>query len=206
MVDAVFVEVPRQRNTHAENETIKTGKTPEQWLSEPNKLAQKDLDARPTSKRGQRYFGYKNHVNADPKHKLIRRYSVSDASVHDSQAVDAILNTNATERPVFGDSAYRSQEREAALLAAGLESRICERAYRNRALSEEQHTANRERSRVRSRVEHIFGFMHTNMGGTRIRTIGILRATVGIGIANLTYNIARLVQLTAPARRCANTA
>ncbi len=39
-----------------------------------------------------------------------------------------------------------------------------------------------------------------------IRTIGILRATVGIGIANLTYNIARLVQLTAPARRCANTA
>ena len=201
MVDAVFVEVPRQRNTHEENASIKGGETPAQWPSHPNKLAQKDLDARWTSKRGQRYYGYKNHVNADPKHKLIRSYAVTDASVHDSQALDAVLDTNATEPAVFGDSAYRSEEREASLKASGLESRICERAYRNRPLSDEQHAANRERSRIRSRVEHIFGFMHTNMRGTGIRCIGTLRAEIAIGITNLTYNIARFAQLTLPSHR-----
>ena len=201
MVDAVFVEVPRQRNTHAENASIKAGETPAEWLTHPNKLAQKDLDARWTSKRGQRYYGYKNHVNADPKHKLIRSYAVTDASVHDSQALDAVLDTTAREPAVFGDSAYRSEEREASLRAAGLESRICERAYRNRPLSDEQHAANRERSRIRSRVEHIFGFMHTNMHGTEIRCIGMLRAEIAIGIANLAYNLARFAQLTLPSLR-----
>ncbi|MHB1797395.1 MAG: transposase [Vulcanimicrobiaceae bacterium] len=109
MVDAVFVEVPRQRNTHEENETIKAGKTPEAWLAHPNKLAQKDVDARWTSKRNQRYYGYKNHVNAVPKHKLIRSYAVTDASVHDSQALDAVLNMAPTDPQAFADSAYRSQ-------------------------------------------------------------------------------------------------
>ena len=46
MVDAVFVEVPRQRNTHKENEDIKAGATPEGWREQPNKRAQKDVDAR----------------------------------------------------------------------------------------------------------------------------------------------------------------
>jgi IS5 family transposase len=195
MVDAVFVEVPRQRNTHEENETIKAGKTPEAWLEHPHKLAQKDVDARWTSKRHQRYYGYKNHVNADPKHKLIRSYTVTDASVHDSQALDAILNATPTDPQVFADSAYRSQERETALKAAGLESRIVERAYRNRPLTEEQNTCNREKSSIRCRVEHVFGFMHTSMSGTGIRCIGMLRANVAIGLANLTYNISRYVQL-----------
>jgi len=38
------------------------------------------------------FIGYKNHVNADAKHKLIRRYDVSDATVRDSQTLDGLLN------------------------------------------------------------------------------------------------------------------
>ena len=201
MIDAVFVEVPRQRNTHEENETIKAGKTPEAWLEQPNKLAQKDVDARWTMKRQQRYYGYKNHVNADPKHKLIRGYAVTDASVHDSQALDAVLDTTPSDPRVFADSAYRSQEREASLKAASLESRIVERGYRNRPLTDEQNKENREKSRVRCRVEHVFGFMHTSMGGTGIRCIGMLRANVAIGLTNLTYNMARCAQLLRSASR-----
>ena len=53
---------------------------------------QKDKDARWTKKHGQSFYGYKNHVNADAKHKLIRRYEVSDAAVHDSQKLDGLLN------------------------------------------------------------------------------------------------------------------
>ena len=146
-------------------------------------------------KRKQRHYGYKNHVNADPTRKLIRSYAVTDASVHDSQALDAVLDTTPSNPCVFADSAYRSQEREASLKAAGLESWIIERAYRNRPLNEEQTQQNHEKSRVRCRVEHVFGYMHTSMGGTSIRCIGMLRAKVAIGLTNLAYNIARCAQL-----------
>ena len=40
-------------------------------------------------KNGRSHYGYKNHVNADRKHKLIRTFAVTDASVHDSQAFQA---------------------------------------------------------------------------------------------------------------------
>ena len=53
------------------------------------------------------------HVNADAKHKLIRRYEVTDAAVHDSQKLDGLLNKGNTSRDVFADSAYRSAEIEA---------------------------------------------------------------------------------------------
>ena len=54
---------------------------------------------------------------------------------------------------------------------------------------------NTTRSRVRARVEHVVGHQHTSMGGTIVRTIGIVRARAKIGLMNLVYNISRLVQL-----------
>ena len=84
IVDATIVAVPRQRNTREENETVKSGRTPAAWEKRPAKNRQKDKDARWTKKHGRSFYGYKNHVNADAKHKLIRRYDVSDAAVHDS--------------------------------------------------------------------------------------------------------------------------
>ena len=77
MIDASFVEVPRQRNTREENETIKNGEIPEEWKSQPHKIAQKDLDARWTKKNDETYYGYKNHVNADVANKLIRSYVIT---------------------------------------------------------------------------------------------------------------------------------
>ena len=63
---------------------IKSGKTPEAWKAKPNKLAQKDIEARWTKKNNATFYGYKNHVKADTKTKLIVDYLVTDASVHDS--------------------------------------------------------------------------------------------------------------------------
>jgi hypothetical protein len=51
------------------------------------------------------------------------------------------------------------------------------------------------RSRVRARVEHVFGHQQSSMGGKIVRTIGIARARFKIGMMNLGYNIRRLVQL-----------
>jgi IS5 family transposase len=195
IVDAVIVEVPRQRNTPEENKLIKEGQVPAEWLEQPAKLAQKDLDARWTKKRGETYYGYKNHINIDQEHKLIRSHEVTDASVHDSQVLDAVLDAQAKDRAVYADSAYRSAERERWLSENGLVSKICERAYRNCSMTETQTISNKGKSVVRARVEHIFGFMHNSMNGVFIRSIGIDRATMHIGLMNLTYNFARFAQI-----------
>ena len=195
MVDATIVAVPRSRNTREENEAVKAGKTPEEWEKHPEKLAQKDRDARWTKKHGKSFYGYKNHANADAKHKLIRRYAVTDASVHDSQKLDGLLGKANTSRDVFADSAYRSAEIEVRLAARGFKSRIHQRASRNHPLSERQEDANRNKSRIRARIEHVFGAQENAPGGRMVRTIGLVRAIAKIGLQNLVYNIRRLVTL-----------
>src|ERR1700704_1003948 len=195
MVDATIVPVPKQRNSGDENEAVKAGRIPEAWDNKPAKLRQKDRDARWTKKHGKSFFGYKNHVNADAKHKLIRRYEVTDAAVHDSQKLDRLLNKGNTSAEVFADSAYRSTKIEAQLRASGFKSRIHQRAARNHPLSDAQAKANRNRSKIRARVEHVFGAQETSPGGRIVRTIGIVRARAKIGLQNLTYNIRRLMTL-----------
>ena len=77
----------------------------------------------------------------------------------------------------------------------GLRSRIHQRANRNHPLSQARENANRQKSRVRARIEHVFGAQQTSPGGRIVRTIGIARAKVKIGLQNLAYNIRRLVTL-----------
>ena len=195
IVDATLVPVPRPRNTREENEAVKAGQTPAGWEKRPAKNRQKDKDARWTKKHGRSFFGYKNHVNVDAKHKLIRRYEVSNAAVHDSQKLDGLLNKGTTSQDVFADSAYRSAETEAKLKARGFKSRIHVRAVRGYALSKARAEANRKKSRIRARVEPVFAAQQTLPGGRIVRTIGIVRAQTKIGLQNLVYNIRRLVTL-----------
>jgi IS5 family transposase len=192
IIDATIVEAPRQHNTRAENEEVKAGKTPEEWEKKPAKNRQKDKDARWTKKHGKSYFGYKNHIGIDRTNKLIRTWDVTDASVHDSQKLDDVLDADNTGRDVWADSAYRSQAAETRLAEKGYNSRIHFRAYRDNPLDETQKNANRARSEVRARVEHIFGDMTMGMGDTIVRTIGAARARFKIGMMNLGYNVRRL--------------
>lgn len=200
MIDATFVEVPRQRNSREENATIKAGQTPAKWQEETAKpkLRQKDVEARWTKKNNENHYGYKNHVNADQAHKLVQSYAVTDAAVHDSQVFEELLDQSVDEhdhkRDIYADSAYRSQEKEQQLAAANIVSRICEKGTRGHPLTEEQKASNKSKSKVRARVEHVFG-AQAQMGGHIVRTIGLLRAQVKIGMMNLAYNMVRLGQL-----------
>ena len=200
MVDATFVEVPKQRNSRDDNALLKTGQVPEAW-DKPEakaKRRQKDTDARWTKKNNERHYGYKNHINADQGHKLIQNYSVTTASVHDSQVFDELLDqtrdAEGNKRKVYADSAYRSEAQEQRLTEAEIESQVCEKGTRGTPLSEEQKQTNRTKSKVRARVEHVFG-AQAAMGGHLVRTIGLKRAAVKIGLMNLVYNMMRLVQL-----------
>jgi IS5 family transposase len=193
IIDATFVPVPIQRNGREDNALIKVGAVPVEWGSSSAKLAHKDIDARWTKKGGQKHYGYKNHINIDRDTKLITAQVCTDASVHDSQVMDAVLREAETggER-VWADSAYRSETQEQQLQATGHQSRIHERAWRGSPLSEAQEVTNKEKSSVRARVEHVFGTMENDMGGILLRSIGIARAKVGVGLMNLTYNLKRI--------------
>ena len=195
IIDASIVAVPKQRNNRDENEKIKEGETPEGWDDNPAKRSQKDTDARWTKKHGKSHYGYKNHVNIDRRHKLVRRYQVTDAAVHDSQAVEGILDPNNTASGVWADSAYRSAGIEAKLTEKGLKSQIHRKGHRNKPLTEREKRGNKTRSKVRARVEHVFGAQSNDMGGTLVRSIGLARATARMGLKNLAYNMRRLVQL-----------
>ena len=203
-VAATFVEIPRQRNNRDKNAEIKAGATPKAWQADnkaaKNKLRQKDVDARWAKKNLENHYGYKNHINADQGNKLVQSYAVTAASVHDSQVFEVLLDQSEVEgdsaqkRAIYADSAYRSAEKEAALQEMMIESRICEKGTKSAPLSAAQKDSNHAKSKIRSRVEHVFG-AQAQMGGHIVRTIGILRARVKIGMMNLVYNIVRLGQL-----------
>ena len=156
IIDASFIEVPKQRNSKTENELIKNGEIPEKFTDNPHKLAQKDTDARWTKKGDVNYFGYKNHVKIDAKSKIITQYLVTDAAVHDSQVLDNLLDSKDEGEAFYADSAYTGEQQTTIIAQKKMINRVCERAYRNTPLTDEQKNNNTLKSRIRSRVEHIF--------------------------------------------------
>jgi IS5 family transposase len=193
IVDASIVSAPKQRNSRNENELIKQGDVPDDWSEA--KRRQKDVDARWTKKRGVAYYGYKNHISVDVKHKFVRSYAVTDAAVHDSQVFDELLDVSNTSRDVWADSAYRSEEKRRNLEAKGFREHLQRKGYRNRPLTDWEQRGNRTRARIRSRVEHVFGVMAKRAGDGILRTIGLLRASLKIGLRNLAYNLDRYAGL-----------
>jgi IS5 family transposase len=200
IVDGSFVEVPKQRNTKEENEQIKAGEIPESISSNPHVLSQKDTDAEWAKKGNEVHFGYKNHVLADAEHKFVRDYAVTGASVHDSIPYLSILPEKAAYegQAAYADSAYVGEEIEKKLLERKYSPQICAKGFKNKPLTEEQKESNRKKSKVRCRVEHIFGAMKVRCRDEVLRTIGLERAAFWIGIRNLVYNLGRFVSLKCP--------
>lgn len=198
IVDASFVEVPKQRNTKSENEAIKAGTVPASISDNAHKKAQKDVDARWTKKNNVSYFGYKNHVKVDSKSKFIVKYVVTDACVHDSQALDLLLDSTDIGQDLYADSAYTGEKQDEVIAKNGMTKQVCEKGYRNSPLTQEQEDNNTLKSKTRSRVEHIFGFMEMSMNEMYLYNIGKKRIEAIIGLMNLTYNMFRKIQITRP--------
>ena len=187
IVDATFIEVPRQRNDRDENKSIKNGEIPKDWIKENNinKMRQKDVDARWTVKGNINHYGYKDHIKVDADSKLILNYEVTSANVHDSQKLNDLLDDN--DRVIYADSAYVGIE----LKNKNIKNQVLEKGYRNKSLTIEQQNNNYKKSKTRCRIEHIFGFITKSMYGKIIRSIGIKRAEFNIGLTNIIYNMFR---------------
>ena len=204
IIDASFVVAPRQRNSREENAAIKRGEGGKLWQAEAgdserekkrkaNKRRHKDTDARWTKKRGESFFGYKNHAKVCRKTKLIHGYATTPASVHDSQRCASLIDESDKHEDVWLDAGYVGQEAE--LEKKQVNPIVCERPYRGYPLTEEQKQGNRTKSKVRCRVEHVFGFMEQTMGGLVFRGIGLVRAAANVALTNLVYNMCRFTQI-----------
>jgi len=193
IIDASIVQAPKQRNSREENAQIKEGEIPQDW--EEAKRRQKDIDAQWTKRNGKRYYGYKNHVNVDVKNKIIRAYAVTDASVHDSNVFDELLEESNTSAEVYANSAYRSKESIELLQQRGFRERLQRKGCKHRTLTTREQQGNKTRAKMRCRIEHVFGVMAMMAGSLVVRTIGIIRARAKIGLRNLAYNINRYALL-----------
>ena len=211
IVDASLIAAPKQRNTIEEKKAIREGRIPDGWKDKPAKLRQKDRDARWTvkfSKARERpdgtkppvdiaipTFGYQNHVSIDRGFGLIRKWAATDAAAYEGARLrEGLLDTTNTASAVWADTAYRSAANEAFLAKYGFLSHIHRKKPKNRPMPATTRRANALKSKIRSRVEHVFAAQKDRMD-LFIRTIGIARATTKIGIANLVYNMKRLVFL-----------
>ena len=209
LVDATIVAAPKQRNTQTEKQTIKEGRVPEDWQSKPAKLRQKDRDARWTVKTTKAKpragdtprvdlaipaFGYQNHISADRRHRLIRRWLVTDAAAHAGARLADLLDPDNTAAGVWADTGYRSQKNEDLLSQRMLVSHIHRKKPAGRPLPERTARANARKSAVRAHIEHVFAEQKARMG-LFVRTIGLARATTKIGLANLVHNMRRLLRL-----------
>src|ERR1017187_861858 len=193
IIDASFVEVPRQRNRREENAASKRGAGPAGWAADAKRLAHKDVGGRWTKKNQQTCYGCKDHVVADLESKLIGRAAVTAANEHDSQALDPL--TRAGDPPTWADSASAGAPCQEIFAAKGILAHVCEKGVRGPALTKGQKRSNRAKSRQRARVEHIFGFKTGSMGAMFQRAIGFARHRAGISLTNLVYNLARTEQI-----------
>jgi len=208
IVDATLVAAPKQRNTAAEKAGIKEGKSAlEIWPSEPAKAAQKDTDARWTLKFAKARalpdgrpgidiaipsFGYKSSIAICRRYGFIRCGKVTDGARFDGRMLSDVVTRDNTASDVWADTAYRSRANEAWLKRMGRVSRIHRKKPRGRPMPTRTAQANAAKSAIRARVEHVFARQKDQMG-LFVRTIGIARAEAKITLANLAYNIDRLI-------------
>jgi transposase, IS5 family len=208
IVDATLVAAPKQRNTEAEKAALKEGRSAgEIWPDEPAKARQKDTDARWTLKFAKARptadgkpqadiaipsFGYKSSISICRTFGFIRKGKVTDGARFDGRMLREVVTNDNTASDVWADTAYRSQANEKWLRRQSKVSRIHRRKPRGKPMPERTAKANAAKSKVRARVEHVFAHQKGKMG-LFIRTIGIKRAEAKITLANLAYNMNRLI-------------
>ncbi|MBR3479870.1 MAG: IS5 family transposase [Prevotella sp.] len=204
IIDATFVPAPRQRNSREVNKTIKAGRGDTLWNSEEGdtakekkskkaKKSHKDIDARWTKKRGETIYGYKQHTKVDKGTKLIETYKTTAANVHDSKVVGELLEESDKGQNLSLDAGYVGKEEE--VEKHGMNPVICEKGSKGHPFTEEQIKNNRKKSKVRCRVEHVYGFIEGAMHGSLVRSIGIVRAAANSALTCLVYNMFRFEQI-----------
>lgn len=194
IVDATLVEAPIQHFSKTEKSAL-AAKQKLDWTD--RKMVQKDTAASWTKKHSKSYYGYKASVNVDVKHKFIRKLVTSTAKDNDCLHLEALLDKSNTSADVYADKGYPSDKHTKLLKELGFRNHIQRKGSKGKPLSECQEGRNARIAKIRVRVEHVFAAMK-QMGGKKVvRTIGLARASFGIHMMALCYNIKRLTYMLA---------
>ena len=219
IVDATFIDTPRNRNIKKEQREILKERSHNQEVKIPfgldlkqhesleshlpekeremsHKLRQTDIDAMWAKKGEETHYGYKDHVVIDAETKLIIAHEVTPANIPDVTMLVEVVPDDTQK--VYDDAGYVGEEvdRKLKMKCPEVEHFTAKKGQKNKPLNQEQKDYNREMvSRVRARGEHVFGFMTYCMGGLTIRSIGITRAKCKQTLRNFAYNIMRYATL-----------
>jgi IS5 family transposase len=139
--------------------------------STKNKKKERDPEMRQTRKGNQWYFGMKAHIGVDSRTKLIHSVAATSANVHDSQVLPDLLHGEETR--VWGDSAYSGQKQAITDHAPRARDFTQAKGSGNRKLTEAERARNRNKSRVRAKVEHQFGIIKRQFGFSKVRYRGL---------------------------------
>jgi IS5 family transposase len=156
--------------------------------STKNAKGERDPEMHQTKKGNDWHFGMKLHIGVDSTTGLTHSAVVTPANTHDKHALEQLLHGQ--EQEVYGDSAYASQHEIINAKAPQAKDCTHQRLRRCGGIAEElQRMINRSKSRVRSRVEHVFAVLKRQWGFSKVRYRGLAknatRAFVSLGLANL---------------------
>jgi len=141
--------------------------------STKNRDNARDPEMKQTKKGNQWYFGMKAHIGVDSQTKLVHSVVATSANVHDSVVIGDLLHGEETR--VWGDSAYTGQTETITDHAPRARDFTQQKGSRYRKLTEDERRKNRNKSRVRAKVEHVFGVMKGQFGFTRVRYKGLAK-------------------------------
>lgn len=139
--------------------------------STKNKEKKRDPEMHQTRKGNQWYFGMKAHIGVDSKTKLIHSVAVTPANVHDSAVLEDLLHGNETR--VWGDSAYAGKGSVIKENAPNAKDFTQKKGSRHRKLTDKERSRNSNKSKVRAKVEHLFGIIKGRFGFTKVRYRGL---------------------------------
>ena len=160
--------------------------------STKNKDGKRDPEMHQAAKGHQWYFGMKAHIGVDSQTKLVHTVLASAANVHDSLALPHLLHGNETR--VWGDQAYRGQKDAMRAVAPRARDFTNQRYRWGSHVDERIKATNRNKSRVRAKVEHTIGIIKRIFGFQKVRYRGLAknlhRLEVTAALANL-YTVRR---------------
>ena len=136
-----------------------------------------------------------DHVSIDRKYRFIRKWKTTDAVASDGARLrEGLLDKTNTASSVWADTAYRSKANEDFMEKQGFVSKVHRKKPHLKPMPRHIQKSNAGKSVIRSRVEHVFADQKSQTG-LLIRTVGITRATMRIGLANIVYNMRRFLFL-----------
>ncbi len=160
----------------------------------------RDPDMHQTRKGQQWYFGMKLHIGVDSQSGLAHSAVVTAANMHDKHPLPKLLHGN--EQRVYGDSAYASQKELIASKAPHAKDFTNQRTRRNGIVDEVLKGKNRNKSKIRARVEHVFGVVKRLWGFGKVRYRGLqknaTRAFTALALANIYLSRQRLMAQVRP--------